>query len=149
PHDIDRMLSLRSRFKPSEWSWFELLAESGLIKDGVRTARGTKILARDGHLCNSLYEKAVDDFFHWHNISHEIEPLYPFDPELNPEKRRRGDWRLSDGTFVEMWGLLGDPLYEMKRTEKIALAKRQNLTLIGLKPKDITNLPKIFEKRIK
>src|SRR5699024_4103951 len=106
--DIDRMITLRAYIKPKSSSWMKLLAEAGLINDGIRLVRGVVVPAKDGHLCRSLHEKAVDDFLHHHEIVHELEPHYPHDPVLNPNTRKRADWLLEDGTYVEMWGLEGD-----------------------------------------
>jgi hypothetical protein len=68
--------------------------------------------------------KAVDDFFHQYGVDHAREPLYPFDIQLNPNIRRRADWLLSDGTFVEMWGMPNDAAYATKMREKTELAAR-------------------------
>jgi hypothetical protein len=91
-----------------------------------------------------MQEKAVDDFLHQHGIDHAREPLYPFDIQLNPNTRRRADWLLSDGTFVEMWGMPDDPTYAKKMCEKTELAARHRLQLIGLTSKDIGRLGEIF-----
>jgi hypothetical protein len=115
-----------------------------LLGDGLRMARGTIMEAIDGHLCLSMQEKAVDDFFHQHHIAHDREPLYPYDAELNPRTLRRADWMLADGTLVEMWGLPDDPGYAAKMREKEALAARHGIKLVGLTLADIPRLPLIF-----
>lgn len=146
PEEIDQMVLLRFFIKPGEWPWMKLLADAGMINDGLRTSRGTAIPALDGHLCRSLHEKAVDDFFHQHGIAHEQEPHYPHDLVLNPNTRRRADWVLADGTFVEMWGLHGDTAYDEKTEEKLVLAKKNGLRLVGLKRSDVQKLPEIFRE---
>ena len=148
PEEIDLMVLLRFFVRPGEWSWMKLLADAGLIDEGIRTGRGTAIPADDGHLCRSLHEKAVDDFFHQHSIAHEQEPHYPFDPVLNPNTRRRADWVLVDGTFVEMWGMHGDTAYDAKTEEKLLLAQQYGIELVGLQRSDVQDLPSIFRKWI-
>src|SRR3546814_9560476 len=71
PRDIDRLLLLRFAVPRGVFPWTHLLAEAGLIDDGLRMARGTILPARDGHLCLSLREKVVDDFLYQHDIEHE------------------------------------------------------------------------------
>lgn len=144
PTDIDRRLLLRIAITRGQLPWTQILISTGLADEGVRLSRGTVLKAADGHLCLSLQEKAVDDFFDRHSIGHTREPRYPFDPELNPNTRRRADWILEDGTFVEMWGMPKDPAYAEKMREKIELAERHRLSLIGLTAADIGRLNEIF-----
>jgi hypothetical protein len=144
PATIDGLLIARFAIKRRRWAWTRLLAQAGLLGDGLRMARGTIMEAIDGHLCLSMQEKAVDDFFHQHHIAHDREPLYPYDAELNPRTLRRADWMLADGTLVEMWGLPDDPGYAAKMREKEALAARHGIKLVGLTLADIPRLPLIF-----
>gem|GEM_PF-2508066 len=145
---IDRLLLLRFAVRRGDHAWTHLLAESGLINDGMRMARGTILPARDHHLCLSLREKVVDDFLHQQGIAHDREPLYPYDIELNPRTRLRADWILEDGALVEMWGMPDEPNYAAKMAKKKALAKQHRLALIGLTDKDLPRLTKIFERWI-
>jgi hypothetical protein len=142
--DIDRRLLLRIAITRGQLPWTRILIDAGLADDGVRLSRGTVLKAADGHLCSSMLEKAVDDFFYLCGIAHTREPLYPFDEKLNPGTRRRADWLLEDGTFVEMWGMPNDPAYAKKMTEKIELAHSHDLPLIGLMPEDVGQLREIF-----
>lgn len=142
--DIDRRLLLRIAITRGQLPWTRILVDTGLADDGVRLSRGTILKAADGHLCSSMLEKAVDDFFHLLGIGHTREPLYPFDEQLNPKTRRRADWLIEDGTFVEMWGMPNDPVYADKMREKIELARRHGLALIGLMSNDIGRLNEIF-----
>ena len=75
------------------YAWTDWLAHAGLLTDGVRTGRGVAVTAKDGHLCRSLLERQIDDFFHDNGIVHEPEPPYPFDAELNLNGYR-ADWKL-------------------------------------------------------
>lgn len=144
PIDVDRRLLLRIAITRGQLPWTHILIDAGLADNGVRLSRGTVLKAVDGHLCLSLQEKAVDDFFGLYGIGHTREPLYPFDKQLNPRTRRRADWLLEDGTFVEMWGMPNDPAYAEKMREKTELAARHRLQLIGLTADDIGRLREIF-----
>ena len=142
--DIDRRLLLRMAITRGQLPWTRILIDAGLADDGVRLSRGTVLKAVDGHLCSSMLEKAVDDFFDLCGIGHTREPFYPFDEQLNPNTRRRADWLIEDGTYVEMWGMPNDLVYADKMREKIELARRHGLALIGLMPNDIGRLNEIF-----
>ena len=145
--DIDRRLLLRIAITRRQLPWTRILVDAGLADNGICLSRGTVLKAVDGHICLSMQEKAVDDFLHQHGIDHAREPLYPFDKQLNPNTRRRADWLLSDGTFVEMWGMPDDPAYAKKMCEKTELAERHQLQLIGLTFKDIGRLSEVFAHR--
>lgn len=144
PEVIDKLLLLRFTIKRAKFPWTLLLERAGLAENGLRLSRGTLIRARDGHKCLSLGEKAVCDFLHQFGIKHEREPMYPLDPDLNPLGRRRADWRLADGTFVELWGLPDDPVYATKMREKRELAERHGVALIELTVRDLPALPLVF-----
>lgn len=141
---IDELLLMRFTLRRRHHPWTHLLIKSGLAGDGIRGSRGTTITARDGHLCLSLGEKTVCDFLHQHAIEHAREPRYPTDSVLNPRGLRRADWLLTDGTFVELWGLLTDPTYAAKMNQKRELAAGHGLTLVELTAADLPRLPEIF-----
>lgn len=124
--------------------WTEWLTLSGLLEDPVKTSRGMQSLAMDGHFCRSLLERRVDDFFTLSKIQHEVEPHYPYHPDLNTTGLR-ADWVLGDGTFVEAWGLLGSDPYDLKVSIKKRLAKEKGIKLVSITNDDIPNLPKIFK----
>lgn len=121
-------------------SWFTALAKTGALPNGViATARGIRCLAKDGHICHSLDEQRIDDWLHVHDLDHEREPNYPQHPSFNLAGKRRADWKVRE-TFVEYFGLLGDPEYEKKMDEKILLAQESNTMLIAIYPADIEKL---------
>ncbi|MBX7134081.1 MAG: hypothetical protein K1X67_15515 [Fimbriimonadaceae bacterium] len=127
------------------YSWTDWLAKAGVLATGVRTSRGVVVTAKDGHLCRSLLERQIDDFFFDHGIEHELEPFYPFDPDINPDGFR-ADWRLADGTFVEALGFTANPAYMAKAERKIDLASRHQIPVVTVTESDLRNLPNIFAK---
>jgi hypothetical protein len=127
-------------------SWLQALIKAEILKDGVhRTARGFRCIANDGHVCLSLAEKTIDDWLSGHNISHEKEPLYPYDFRLNPSGQMRADWQV-DNTFIEYAGMLDEPEYAAKMKDKKELAKKARLSLIVLEPEDVLALDKKLGK---
>jgi len=126
-------------------SWFTALARTGALPEGVlRTARGIRCLARDGHICHSLDEQRIDDWLHSHGLVHDREPVYPNHPDLNPSGKRRADWQVNQ-TVIEYFGLVGDPEYERKMDEKIMLAQQLGIPMIAVYPSDLEQLDKKLE----
>ncbi len=145
-----RMLTARTHYTElgadrKSYAWTDWLAQAGLLTDGVRTGRGVTVIAKDGHLCRSLLERQVDDFFHDQGIAHDPEPNYPFDAEHNLNGYR-ADWKLADGTFVEALGFPKDPAYMSKADKKIQLAARYGISVVTVTHADLNKLAVVFKK---
>ncbi|MCC3291258.1 HIRAN domain-containing protein [Arthrobacter sp. zg-Y1110] len=125
------------------YTWFDWLAKADIVQDGYRTSRGIMSTARDGHVCRSLLERHIDDFFTANSIAHEAEPHWPYDPDLNPNAMR-ADWLLWDGTYVEAWGLPDEEKYIEKMQKKIRLAAKHGIRLVGVTPQDLGRLEELF-----
>lgn len=128
-----------------DWQWVDWLRAAGLVGETVRVGRGTLCTAKDGHRCRSLFELAVDDYLTAAGLEHDCEPDWPWHPEFNPSGRRRADWRLADGTFIEAAGLGGHEAYDLKMTEKRQLAEVLGIPLIVLVPDDLPRLPELLQ----
>ncbi len=127
------------KFVDTFGSWLQALILAGVLKDGThQTSRGVRCIAIDGHICNSLAEKTVDDWLYSHDISHEKEPLYPYHARLNPYKMR-ADWKTQD-ILIEYAGLMDEPDYAAKMKAKQEIAIEFGLSLIILEPKHILDL---------
>jgi hypothetical protein len=121
-------------------NWFQALVKTNTLPDGVlRTTRGIKCLAKDGHMCLSLDEQFIDNWLYAHSISHEREPFYPSHPQLNANGKRRADWKVGN-TLIEYFGLMGDDKYERRMTEKMLLAEKLDIKVIPIYPSDLSNL---------
>ncbi|HRJ57849.1 MAG TPA: hypothetical protein PLV64_16275 [Anaerolineales bacterium] len=144
----DERLALLQLFtkKPNEksvkqklGSWLNALIQAGVLEDGTRRAsRGIQTIAKDGHICLSLGEKTIDEYLYSHGIFHEKEPRYP-------EGNFRADFKVGD-TFIEYFGLTGNPEYDTKTKEKIHLCKKHNITLIAIYPEDLVSQKKLEDK---
>lgn len=125
-------------------SWFKALALTEALPAGVMaTARGIKCLSLDGHTCHSLDEQRIDNWLYERKLHHIREPMYPTHPDYNPSGRRRADWDVQ-GTFIEYFGLIGDPKYDAKVDEKIALACEVGIPFIAVYPKDLDTLDDVL-----
>jgi hypothetical protein len=127
------------RVKELFGSWLNALIEAEILEDGTRrTARGIQTIAQDGHVCLSLGEKTIDDFLFYHGISHDREPRYP-------EGNYRADF-LIDSTFIEYFGLKGDPEYDTKTNLKQRICKKHHIRLISIYPSDLISLERLKRK---
>ena len=117
-------------------SWLNALIQAGILEDGTRkNSRGIQSIAKDGHMCLSLGEKTIDEYLYAHGIHHEKEPRYP-------EGNYRGDFKVGT-TFIEYFGLTGNPDYDAKTNEKIRLCKKHNITLVAIYPRDLVSQQKL------
>lgn len=118
------------RIKDSFGSWLNALAMSGVLPDGAHhTHRGIRSVAADGHVCLSLPERTIDDWLSAYGVDHDKEPRYP-------GSNYRGDFRVG-GSFIEFFGLVGNPDYDARIREKRVLAEQHGIDLIEVYPKDM------------
>lgn len=125
-------------------SWFKAIVESGCLPNNVQVlSRGIRCLADDGHECNSLAEQRIDNWLHANNIPHEKEPYYPMHLHLNPNGKRRADWKVGE-TYIEYFGLAGDEGYDRKIIEKIELSRKFKFEIIPIYSTDLVNLGEVL-----
>lgn len=135
---------LRSRPTPGRvrelfGTWFDALRAAGVLDaESQMMSRGIRSRALDGHMCHSLAERTIDDMLHLAGIPHQREPPYP-------EGKYRADFRIGE-TLVEYLGLDGDPAYDLRIREKKRLAKRHDLPLLLIRPRDLADLEKLERK---
>lgn len=125
-------------------SWTQWLADAGVLTDGWRPSYGIYSVATDGHSCRSLFERSIDDWLSVRAIRHEVEPSYPFDPDLNTTGLR-ADW-LIDGVFVEAAGMMNTASYATKMEIKMQLAEKFGVELVVVKPADLDKLEVVFAR---
>lgn len=139
-------MSSRDSYKSTFGSWFKSLVASGILDNAsLKTSRGTKCLALDGHDCLSLLEKQFDDLLYINGIAHSKEPYYPMHTELNPNKSFRADY-LINNIIIEIWGLIGEEKYDEKIEKKRIIARENKIDLIEIKPSDFINIESKIKK---
>lgn len=107
-----------------------------LRKAGAKTRRQGFSRFRkcsDGHVVQSRWEQAVDEWLARHSIPHEVQPECPW---AKWRARQLGDFRVGD-VFIEVWGIEGNAKYDQRRLEKIAKYQEYGVRLIEIFPHHI------------
>lgn len=109
-------------------SWNNAIIAAGFKPHPVMFA--DRCIANDGHSCDSIAEKLIDDYLFEKAISHERNISYP-------EGEYSADFKI--GTkWIEYFGLAGEhKRYDELRVIKQKLARKYKLNLIELYPKDL------------
>lgn len=126
-------------------SWNEALIKANLIPHrslNQRMYKRRQCIAKDGHLCNSVSELIIDNWFYENNIDHQKETAYP-------QGKFTADWSLSENIFVEYFGLANDSRrYDEEIKKKQRICAEFGLTLIEIYSKDLfpkNKLDQIFQ----
>ncbi|KKU12331.1 MAG: hypothetical protein UX19_C0002G0038 [Candidatus Woesebacteria bacterium GW2011_GWA1_45_8] len=119
-------------------SWNNAIKAAGFHPNPVMFA--DKFVSKDGHKCDSLAERIIDDWLFSKDIKHERNILYPGDQGLKVDFKIRNYW-------VEFFGLSGEHIkYDRLKRKKFRLAKKFNLTLVRIYPNDLFPKSKLVEK---
>lgn len=109
-------------------TWNNAIKSAGLKPNPVMFANIH--IANDGHRCDSLAEKIIDDWLFKNNVVHKRSVLYP-------NSRYTADFEIN-GKFVEFFGLKGELKdYDKNLKTKEKIARKNNIKLIKIYPKDI------------
>lgn len=126
-------------------SFKEALKEAGYqTKRNYKTKNGVRLL--------STYELKLAQVLESYKIPYETE-IYYKDVISNFKRRYRFDFRINlNGLFyyIEMFGIVGNKVYDIRKEEKIQLCKTHHIPLIQLEQEDVyskTN-QQIYEKLI-
>ena len=126
-------------------SWLKVLEEAGILEDGLlKTSRGYRCVAKDGHECNSLVELEIDNWFYSKGIAHNKEPLYPMHKVYNPNNRLRADFKV-ENLYIEYAGLMDDKEYSNKIDIKKILSHDLGIDLCIIMPRDFKNIDKLLK----
>lgn len=118
-------------------SWNKAIIAAGLDPNPVKFAN--KYIARDGHFCDSMAEKIIDDWLLENKINHERNVPYPVMKKLTADFVIRKTW-------VEYFGLAGVlPDYDLLIKLKQRLANKHKLNLVSIYPKDLFPRNKLAE----
>ncbi len=127
-------------YKHNYSNWLNVLVQANVLPNAQRkTPYGTMCLAIDGHVCNSIGEKIIDDWFHHNNIIHIKEPLYPINLEFNPKNKLRADWKIEQH-YIEFCGLKGLPFYDEKMKTKRQLSTKLGIQLVEIFQENLSSL---------
>lgn len=129
-------------------SWNHAVAAAGFQPNRSHSQRMYKrvnTIALDGHLCDSVSEALIDNWFTENGIFHEKNVHYP-------ETNHKADWTIKSGgenIFIEYFGLANDsPRYDQTIREKRRLCQKYKIRLIEIYHWDL--YPKrLFEEKIK
>ena len=109
-------------------SWNKAIKTAGFSTNLVMFAK--KYLAKDGHKCDSLAEKIIDDWLTAKKISHKIHIRYD-------GTKFTSDF-LVGNTYIEFFGLEGQlKRYDKLKKEKLDLIANRNLKLISIYPEHL------------
>jgi len=120
-------------------SWNQAIFTAGFSPNPVMFAK--KYIANDGHKCDSLSEKIIDDCLFSRNIPHQRSVYYP------NQHKFKTDFLIKNKYWVEFLGLKNnlrsyDKLYLLKKH----IAKKNNIKIIEILPQDLFPNNKLFEK---
>ncbi len=121
-------------------TWNKAIKAAGFRPHSVLFAK--KYIANDGHKCDSLAEKIIDDWLTARKISHKRSVFYP------NNKKYTADFKVNN-TFIEFFGLKGQVKnYDKSMNRKLKFIKEEGLKLIAIFPEDLfpeSKLEIIFE----
>lgn len=116
--------SARKRFG----TWNQAIEAAGFKPNPVMFAK--KQVAKDGHICDSIAEKIIDDYLFEKGILHERNIPYP-------GGKYTTDFKIGD-KYVEYFGLAGEHIeYDEIKKLKLKIAKKYKFKLIEIYPKDL------------
>ena len=119
-------------------TWNNAVRAAGFKPNPVMFAR--KHIANDGHKCDSLAEKIIDDWFHARKIKHEINVSYPGNDGFTVDFKVGKYW-------IEFFGLSGEHRkYDELKDRKLVLAKKQKLRLLEIYPRHLFPKSNLNEK---
>lgn len=105
-------------------TWNKAIEAAGYDPNPVMFAK--HYLAKDGHKCDSMAEKIVDDWLYKNHIEHRVHVNYPWDNGM------KCDFLIGE-TWLEIFGLAGNlKRYDELKKEKLKLVKIHNLKLVKL-----------------
>ncbi len=117
-------------------SWNKAITAAGYKPNPVKFAE--KCIANDGHKCDSLAEKIIDDWLFDRKIPHQTKVPYN-------KNNMTADFKIGD-TYIEFFGLKGElEKYDNLVAKKEQLFKKNNLRVIKIYPSDLFPRNKLNE----
>ena len=128
--------AFRSRFG----TWNNAISVAGFDPNPVMFAN--KHIANDGHNCDSLSEKIVDDWLFARKIEHKRNVHYPGKDGLTVDFLINNHW-------IEFFGLRGEhKRYDELMEKKLKIAEKYRLKLVEIYPEDLFPKNRLSERFI-
>jgi hypothetical protein len=108
-------------------TWNKAIEAAGFNPHSVLFAK--KYVANDGHQCDSLSEKIIDDWLTSKKIIHQKNVYYL-------DSKYTADFKVND-IFIEFFGLCGVRKYDKNLTRKLKFIKNNQFKIIKIYPQDI------------
>ncbi len=125
-------------YKEKFGSWNNAIKLAGFQTNPVKFAR--KYYSADGHLCDSLAEKIIDEYLFRHKIIHEKNIPYPENYKLTT------DFKVNN-VFIEYFGLANEIKgYDQTIKRKRIICKKYHITLLEIYPRDLFSKNKLRDK---
>ncbi len=119
-------------------TWNNFMRIAGFEPNPVLFAK--KHIANDGHRCDSLAERIIDDWLFRRKIPHERSFPYPGNKSFTVDFKVENYW-------IEFFGLRGElKKYNESMDKKFKMARKYKLELISLYPVDLFPVGKLNEK---
>ncbi len=112
-------------------TWNKAIQAAGFQTNPVHFAK--QYQAKDGHRCDSLSERIIDDWLYRHHIPHKINVPYPWQNGMTVDFKAADFW-------IEFFGL-HDQLakYDQLKNKKLKLAQKYQLNVLAIYPADLKN----------
>lgn len=118
-------------------SWNKAIVAAGFEPNPVMFAK--KYIANDGHKCDSLAERIIDDWLFRRKIKHKIHVPYPNNEKFSADF-------VIDNIWIEFFGLSGElKRYDFLKRKKLHFVKKLGINLISVYPKDLYPKSKLNE----
>jgi len=110
-------------------TWNNAIRAAGLKPNPVMFAK--KHVANDGHKCDSLAERIIDDWLYARKINHKINVSYPGNHGLTADFVIKNYW-------VEFFGLSGrHKRYDELKERKLKLIKKYKIKFVAIYPEHL------------
>lgn len=123
-------------------TWNNAIKAAGFEPNPIMFAN--KQEANDGHICDSLAEKVIDDYLFEKGINHERNLPYP-------KGEYTADFKIGD-QYIEYFGLAGEHIrYDELMVIKKEIAIKYQMNLLEIYPKNLyakNGLDKIFNEHL-
>lgn len=129
--------------------WYSYKLQFGTWNNAIKSAQLSpnqcrfthKYLANDGHVCDSLSEKIIDDWLLVRKITHQKSIYYP------DQNKFKTDFLVNGKYWIEFLGLKNElKSYDLSYKRKLEIAEKGGIKIIELFPGDLFPINRLSEK---